>query len=435
MDSRAILAILNEELALATGCTEPAAIAFAAATAASRLGEDLPERIAVLASGNMIKNAMAAGIPGIDKTGAAYAAAIGASGGDPAAGLLVFERLRPGAIERAERLVREGRVSLGLADTPERLYIDVAVAGRTREARVVISGAHTRVALIEENGRAVERRDDASGSAAGAQGGKGLEAVREPLSLRAIYGFIETVDTKDPGLDIVRESIRVNGAIAEAGLREPYGLRIGRALRARQAAGLACRDLVNEAVCLTAAGADARMAGAPYAVVSNSGSGNQGITATMPVVAAGTWLGAGDERVLRAVTLSHLVAIHAKSGFGRLSAFCGAAVAAMGAACGVTYLLGGDEAAVERAVQNMVGSVTGMICDGAKADCALKISTCVNAAMQAALLAVEGVRVDGAEGINEEDAERSLANFAALSADCSEALDARILAMMTSKGS
>jgi len=429
MDKQAmndILDILNEELVLATGCTEPAAFAFATATAAARLGGERPERVTVLASGNMIKNAMSAGIPGTPYTGAAYAVAIGAAGGDPGRGLLVFDALRPGAFEEAERLVAEKRVSVGVADVAERLYVDVRVEGNTRSARAVLAGSHTRIALVEEDG-AVVFEASAAGSAEGsADDGRAL-------SVKAIYEFAQSLDTGDSGLDIVRQSIRVNGAISREGLDKAYGLQIGRALRARQAEGVVCRDMVNEAVCVTTAGADARMAGARLPVISNSGSGNQGITATMPVVAVSAWLKADEGKTLRAVALSHLVSIHIKRSFGRLSAFCGAAVAAIGASCGVTYLLGGDELAIERSIQNMVGNVTGMICDGAKADCALKIHTCVHAAMQAALMAMDGVRVSRMEGINEEDVEKTIANFTSLSANCSSVVDAHILRMMTSK--
>lgn len=423
---RGFINILNEELVLATGCTEPAALAFVAATAATRLGGESPERVSVLASGNMIKNAMSAGIPGTPYTGAAYAAAIGAAGGDPGRGLLVFDALRPGAFDAAERLVAGKRVSVGVADVAERLYVDVRVEGKTRSARAVLSGSHTHIVRVEENGTVVFEAPPVSCADDGATGGRAL-------SVKAIYEFAQSLDTGDSGLDIVRQSILVNEAISKEGLDNAYGLQIGRALRARQADGIVCRDMVNEAVCVTTAGADARMAGARIPVISNSGSGNQGITATMPVVAVSSWLKADEDKTLRAVALSHLVAIHVKESFGRLSAFCGAAVAAIGASCGVTYLLGGDEAAVERSIQNMVGNVTGMICDGAKADCALKIFTCVHAAMQAALMAVDGVRVSRMEGINEEDVEKTIANFASLSANCSDVVDASILRMMTSK--
>ena len=195
--------------------------------------------------------------------------------------------------------------------------------------------------------------------------------------------------------------------------------------------GLMTRDLTTNSMIAAAAGADARMAGAPVSVVANSGSGNQGITATMPVVAAARWLDIDEPTMLRAVTLSNLIAIRIKSKFGRLSNLCGATVAGSGAACGITYLLGGGFHEICCAIQNMVGNVTGMVCDGAKADCALKISTCVNAACQAAAMGARGVRVQSTDGIVEENVERTLDNFAILSTHGTS--DSVILDLMLNK--
>ena len=200
----------------------------------------------------------------------------------------------------------------------------------------------------------------------------------------------------------------MNSVISDEGLSKEYGLAIGRNLDLNCRKGLMTRDLTTNSMIAAAAGADARMAGAPVSVVANSGSGNQGITATMPVVAAARWLDIDEPTMLRAVTLSNLIAIRIKSKFGRLSNLCGATVAGTGAACGITYLLGGGYHEICCAIQNMVGNVTGMVCDGAKADCALKISTCVNAACQAAAMGTRGVRVQSTDGIVEENVERTL---------------------------
>ena len=231
--------------------------------------------------------------------------------------------------------------------------------------------------------------------------------------------------------DIIRSAVQVNTTISNEGLSKEYGLAIGRNLELNCRKGLMTRDLTTNAMVIASAGADARMAGAPVSVVANSGSGNQGITATMPVVATARWLDIDEEKMLRAVTLSNLIAIRIKAKFGRLSNLCGATVAATGAACGIAYLLGGGYHEVCCTIQNMVGNVTGMVCDGAKADCALKISTCVNAACQAAAMGVRGVRVQSTDGIVEHNVEYTLDNFATLSTHGTS--DSVILDLMLNK--
>ncbi|MEG0804538.1 MAG: L-serine ammonia-lyase, iron-sulfur-dependent, subunit alpha, partial [Pygmaiobacter sp.] len=410
------------EMELATGCTEPAAIALTAAYAGEKLREagDTIERVTVLASVNMIKNAMAAGIPGTNYTGIEYAAVIGALGGASAEQLQVISHADKAAYPVGEALVKAGKVTVDVAPVPQKLYIDVVVSGKTHVAHAIIANLHTNLVLLELDGNILVEKDAAEGS-----GGSGIspDEISAYLSVAKIYHFIdkELDPMKDP-IDIIRQSIAVNTAISEAGLAEEYGLHIGRTLEKNCKEGTRMRDMVTNAMIVTTAGADARMAGAPYSVVANSGSGNQGITATMPVVATAKWLDIGEEKMLRAVTLSNLMTIYIKSRFGRLSALCGATVASTGAACGITYLLGGDAEAVSRAVHNMMGNVTGMLCDGAKADCALKISTCVNAAVQAALMAIDGVRVQNTDGIVETDVERTIVNFATLGNEGSSAM-------------
>lgn len=428
MNKQKIIDILNSEMKLATGCTEPAAIALTAAVAAKHLRGEQAERIEVRASGNMIKNAMAAGIPGTPFTGIEYAAAVGAVGGDPAKELQVIEGVSPEVWQKAQELVKRKRVSVSVADTPEKLYIDISLSAPSARSRAVISGTHTHVSLIEENGAEVYRNAGTAGD-----GGVSPEEIRSLLSVAGIYGFVNQVDPEHDPLDIIRQSISFNSAISEEGLKNDYGLKIGKTLKAELCDGIRSDDLITNAMYVTSAAADARMAGAPFSVVSNSGSGNQGITTTMPVVAVARWIDADGDQMIRAVTLSNLIAIYIKSKFGRLSALCGATVAATGAACGIAYVLGGDLKAVEYAIQNMIGNVTGMLCDGAKADCALKICTCTNAAMQAALMALRGVHVEKTDGIVEEDVEKSIDNFTTLGNRGSIAMDSLVLDMMLEK--
>jgi len=258
------------------------------------------------------------------------------------------------------------------------------------------------------------------------------EQIAEFLTVRSIWDYCtEELDPMHDPIDIIRSAVQVNTTISNEGLSKEYGLAIGRNLELNCRKGLMTRDLTTNAMVIASAGADARMAGAPVSVVANSGSGNQGITATMPVVATARWLDIDEEKMLRAVTLSNLIAIRIKAKFGRLSNLCGATVAATGAACGIAYLLGGGYHEVCCTIQNMVGNVTGMVCDGAKADCALKISTCVNAACQAAAMGVRGVRVQSTDGIVEHNVEYTLDNFATLSTHGTS--DSVILDLMLNK--
>ena len=299
---------------------------------------------------------------------------------------------------------------------------DIVVTERCGQdyARVRIADYHTNICRIEKNGTVlyeVPLLDETVQEDA--------RADRSLLNMQDIWDFAETADLRDVA-DLLERQIRYNNAIAEEGLLGDYGANIGRVLLTTYG-----NDVSNRAKAKAAAGSDARMNGCELPVIINSGSGNQGITATMPVVATARWLDIDEEKMLRAVTLSNLIAIRIKAKFGRLSNLCGATVAATGAACGIAYLLGGGYHEVCCTIQNMVGNVTGMVCDGAKADCALKISTCVNAACQAAAMGVRGVRVQSTDGIVEHNVEYTLDNFATLSTHGTS--DSVILDLMLNK--
>ena len=368
--------ILNSEMELATGCTEPGAVALTAAEAGCalrRAGANTVEEVLVSASVNIIKNAMSAGIPGTSYEGMDYAAAIGAVGGEPVHLLEVMNYVAPEQVEQAAALVKAGKVKVEVAQVPQKLYVDVTVKGEGHTGRAVVRDLHTNVVLVQQDG---ETTLDKTNAAAQSPDGRDLvppEEIAAFLTVKSIWDYCtEELDPLHDPIDIIRSAVKVNTAISEEGLSKEYGLAIGRNLELNCRKGLMTRDLTTNAMIIASAGADARMAGAPVSVVANSGSGNQGITATMPVVAAARWLDIDEEKMLRAVTLSNLIAIRIKSKFGRLSNLCGATVAGTGAACGITYLLGGGYHEICCAIQNMVGNVTGMVCDGAKADCARK---------------------------------------------------------------
>ena len=434
MEKSMFFRILDSEMQLATGCTEPGAIALTAAHAGAqlrRMGDTLTG-LSVLASTNVIKNAMAAGIPGTSYTGIPYAAAIGAVAADPDKQLEVINGVSDAVYHAAEALVQAGAVSVSQAKVPQKLFIDVTASGEHHTARAVIADAHTNLILLEADGEEVFKAQP--GGAEGEGSGVSPEEIAEFLTVRKIFDFCDReLDPEHDPIDIIRSAVKVNSAICDEGMRKDYGLAIGPNLARNCEDGDMQRDMVLNSMIVTTAGADARMAGAPFSVVTNSGSGNQGITTTMPVVSLARYKNIPEDKMLRAVTLSNLIAIRIKSKFGRLSAMCGASVAGTGAACGIVYLLGGGYEEIGRCVHNMIGDVAGMLCDGAKADCSLKISTCVNAAFQAAFMSLRGVRVQSTDGIVETDVEKTMDNFARLGNQGSGPLDAVILDMMLSK--
>ena len=399
METKLFLDVLNKELKVALGCTEPIAIAYGAALAMKYVKGEEALDIRVNASGNVIKNAMAVSIPGTNSSGINLAAALGALlNSDAGQQLEVLSGLKKQDIEDAKSMVSDGLITVNVASSKKKLYIEVIVTTEISKSRVVIEDSHTNVVLIEVDGEEIiNKRSRADVEEANVN--------YTFMNLETIWEFVNKSDLKD--LDIIRKSIALNKEIALEGLENDHGLGVGKNIAMYIEKGLLGDDLANRAMALTAAGSDARMDGATKSVMSNSGSGNQGILATLPVVAIGEKLAITEEKLVRGVLLSHLVTIYIKSKFGVLSALCGATIAGTGASCGIAYLLDGGFNAVKFAVQNMLGNVTGMVCDGAKAGCALKVSTCTNAAVQAALLAIEGLSVHSTEGIVEADPEKN----------------------------
>ncbi len=419
------LELLSRELVVALGCTEPIAVAYAAALAREHVRDSEVVAVDVFVSGNVVKNAMAVTIPGTGHCGVDMAAALGVVAGDAAKNLEVLSGVGEKDIKAAEDLVRRGIVNVKVADSDKKLYIEVNIHTTGSCAKAIVADEHTKIDLVEVDGQVINRSEES-----GPQPDEGAEELSF-LSIDSIWDFVEHADIRD--LDIIRHSIDLNGVIAAEGLRTPYGLQVGMMIQDNIEKKILGDDIVNHATALTAAAADARMAGCPLPVVSNSGSGNQGISATVPVLAVGRRLGASEERILRAVTLSHLIAIFIKSKFGRLSALCGAIISGTGAACGIAYLLGGDVAAVKMAIQNMLGNVTGMLCDGAKPGCALKVATCTNAAAQSALLAVRGFGIKPTDGIIETSPVHSIDNLCRIGNQGTIEMDKIILDIMLNK--
>lgn len=419
---RQFIAILRHEVVPALGCTEPVAIALAAARAAEVLGAPV-ERICVAVSGNLLKNGMGVGVPGTGRTGLDIAAAVGALGGKAGLGLEVLRDLTPAQAEEGKALVEAGRVEVTLAECDDLLFADVRVSGGGHNARAILRHEHTNIVLVEKDGHPVFATDD---TAAYAQ-----KTSEWPLNMEKIHDFATNAPL--PMIDFILEAARMNMAVAEEGLRHRYGLQVGKVIEENIGKRLLSDDSSTYAMKLTAAAADARMDGVAMPVMSNSGSGNQGITCTVPVAAFASRLGTSDEHLARALIMSHLAAIHIKRHLGRLSALCGATVAATGASCGIVMLLGGGLPQIANAVKNMVGNVAGMICDGAKTSCALKVASSVSAAIQAAFMGMSELTVSGQDGIVSGDLEQSIRNLGRLASEGMAGTDKVILDIMVRK--
>jgi L-cysteine desulfidase len=424
MKTETFISILSNELVVALGCTEPVAIALAAAKARTYVDGKI-DKITVLASAGIIKNALAVGIPGTGQTGIDFVAALGAIAGNAEKQLEVLADINPAAIAEARAMVEQGISVVHLADTPSKLYIEVIIEAQQRYAKVVITDNHTNITLIEVDGKVVDTGGCANASF------KSSKEERSALTIDSIVDFVNTVDLGE--LHLVRQSIELNRKAGLDGLTHSYGLEVGKTIKENVQLGVLSDDLISHAMALAAAGSDARMAGSTLPVMANSGSGNQGIAATNPVVAAAERLGASEEQLIRAVALSHLITIHIKSKFGRLSALCGVTVSGTGASCGITYLLGGGKPEIRAAIQNMLGNVTGMMCDGAKGGCAMKVATCTSAAVQSALLASKGKSISSTNGFIENDVEKTIDNFCRIGNEATSEMDKLVLEMMLNK--
>ena len=417
-----ILQILHREAVAALGCTEPVACALACAKCRETLGQ-IPQHIDVQVSGNIYKNGMGVGIPGTGMTGLPIAAALGAVCGHTEYGLEVLKEVLQGDnLPRAKALLPAVNITLK-EDAPDKLYVDARATAGNDTARVVIIHAHTNIILVEKNGDTLFRQDAPAGTPA--------DTPRAPeLSVQRVWDFIHEVNLAD--IEFILDGAAMNSAISDAGLKQAYGLQIGRTLKENIDKGLLRDDLLNEALIRATAASDARMDGCPKPVMTNSGSGNQGITVYLPVIVAAEKLGASRNQLARALAFSNLIAAHIHYYLGHLSALCGIMIAATGAASAITYLMGGNLQQVNNAIKTMCSGLTGMMCDGAKQGCALKVYSGVSAAIQAALLAVQGITPHN-DGIVEDDIEQTIRNVGRVGTEGMEETDHTILRIMCNK--
>ncbi len=397
-----IIELLHKEVKPALGCTEPIAVALAAAKASEILDAPAAE-VAVEVSGNILKNGMGVGIPGTDMIGLNIAAALGAICGKSVYGLEVLKDLTPDDVEKAKKMVAENMVSISLANTSKLLYVKVTVRNRNDEAWTVIEDDHDKIVETGHNGEICNLRNGCDGKAP-----TDKSTLDYKLTVKEIYSFTKSVAYDD--IKFILGDRDLNLALAREGLEGSYGLGVGKAIRENQHE-IFGDDFMSFAMGMTAAASDARMAGCKLPAMSNSGSGNQGITVSVPVITYAIKYDVDDERLARALILSNLVAIHIKGYLGKLSALCGCVIASTGSACGIVYLQGGSYDQICATIKNMIGNITGMVCDGAKVGCAMKVASGVSCAIQSAVLALRGKCVCETDGIIDKDIEKTIRNL------------------------
>ena len=418
-----IIALVKREVVPAIGCTEPMAVALAVAKAKEVLG-GVPKLIAVSLSANMLKNAMGVGIPGTGMVGLPIAIALGALAGKSEYQLEVLKDITPELVEEGKGYIAQNRIKiLQKKDTDEKLYIEVECHNGDDYVQVIISGMHTHFSYIAKNGNVLlddrvktEAKDDSE----------------DPkLDMRTVYEFATTAPISE--IHFILETAELNKRAAEMSLNNRFGHGLGRTIFMEPKSQFFGNGIYSKILSYTSAACDARMAGVKVPVMSNSGSGNQGIAATLPVWVFAKERLKSEEELTRALMLSHLTVIYIKQSFGRLSPLCGCVVAATGSACGLTYLMDGTYEQIVYAVKNMIANITGMICDGAKPSCSLKVATGVSTAVLSSMLAIEDEVVSSAEGIIDDDVDRCVQNMASIGTHGMSATDSLVLDIMTRK--
>ncbi len=420
--------ILKNELLTALGCTEPICIAYCSAVMRKALGKE-PERIRAFCSGNLIKNAQGAGVPNSGgMKGIAASAILGAVGGNPAKQLELLTEITPEQIEHAKALLEKGICETILLENEEdnlQVIIRGEADGHTAEAE--LKHTHTNICRVERDGKEVPFEHQKTETAvSGSQAD--IEALSREMTVRGIIEYAENVDPKQAGLkDLICRQIQYNTQISEEGLHSEWGASVGKVILKRG------DNVRARAVASAAAGSDARMSGCEMPVVINSGSGNQGITVTMPVVRYAEEFGKDEEDLIRALLISNLIAIHIKAAYGRLSAFCGAVSAATGAGAAITWMAGGSYEQICDTITNTLGTISGMICDGAKPSCASKIASAVDTAITAHEMAMLQKSFHSGEGLIKEDIEATIRSIGRMASEGMVSTDRKILELMLEK--
>lgn len=419
-----VMEILKEEIVPAEGCTEPIAIALVAAKVKEVLGE-IPDKVQIYTSGNIIKNVKSVIVPNSGgMVGIETSAAMGIIAGDCKKDMMVISEVTEKDMEKVRKYLNETKIEVIHEKTPINLYVRIEAFHKNESALVEIQYLHTNVTRIEKNGKVLINRGSSEESF------KTPHSDRKVLTIDLIYNLAKTIDIKriEPLFDRV---IKMNSAIAEEGLKGKYGVNIGSSIQKNIGIGVYGNDRRNNCASYAAAGSDARMSGCPLPVMTTSGSGNQGMTASLPIIKYCKMRGFKKEKLIRALFLSHLSTIHIKTQVGRLSAYCGAMCAAAGASGAISFLIGGDYQDVSHAIVNTLANVSGIICDGAKPSCAMKIATGIYASFDSATLAFYHNDLHGGEGIVGEDVEATIRNIGELAKLGMKQTDETILEIMT----
>ena len=416
--------ILKEELVPAMGCTEPIALAYCAAKARETLG-CMPDRCLVEASGNIIKNVKSVIVPNTDGLkGIEAAAAAGIAGGDASRELEVVAGVTAEQKTEMKEYLSRNVIDVKPLESEEVLDMIVTVWNGEDVAKIRIAGHHTNIVLVEKNGKILYQSETVKTEEKKDQADAGM-TDRSLLDVYDIYDFADTVDIDDVK-EVLDRQIAYNSAISREGLEHDWGANIGSVLLKTRG-----NDIRTRARAAAAAGSDARMSGCELPVVINSGSGNQGMTVSLPVLEYAAYLNVEEEKIYRALTLANLLAIHQKTGIGRLSAYCGAVSAGCGAGCGIAYLYGADQETVAQTLVNAVAIASGMICDGAKPSCAAKIATAVEAGILGYEMCREGQEFEDGEGIVAQDVEHTIKNVGRLGKYGMRETDKEIIRIMT----
>ena len=427
--------ILNLEVAPALGCTEPVAIALGTAAAAAIIGDDPIEMVEIWVDPNIYKNGIAVAIPGTEGlTGLDMAGALGAIVRAPHLKLQVLDPLNDEMVALAKTLISEGKTKVNLLKEKQGLYIRAVVKNGAHQAEAIIENAHDNIVSLKRDGEPFaetkkrSETEDKSRSTTLPE----LEKWLRGLKLKQLFELIDNLDDKDLGF--IRQGVTYNMRLAKYGLKHGSGLGIGKTLDRLARQRLIKRDMILAARILTSSASDARMAGVKMPAMSSAGSGNHGLTAILPIWAVKGYLDCLDEDVLKAIALSHIITAYVKSYTGRLSAVCGCSVAAgAGATAGIAYLLGGTITHIAGAIKNLTEDLAGVICDGAKAGCSLKLATAAGTAVQAALFALQGVQVKPTDGIIGQSPEKTMQNIGELSTQGMIETDRTILKIMLEK--
>ena len=414
---KSLIQIVERDVVPALGCTEPISLALAAATAAKYLGKT-PERIEAKVSPNLMKNGLGVAVPGTGMVGLPIAAAIGALGGDPEGELEVLKHITPEQVSQAKAMLDKKLVNVDIHQTDHILYSEAVLFADNDRVKVAIQDQHTNIILIEKNGAVVfEKEHDECADC-------DPYDIFKQVSAREIFEF--SCEVQLDKSRFIGQAAELNRALSNEGLRENYGLHIGRTLRKQVGSGLMSDDLLSKIMIETTAASDARMGGATLPAMSNSGSGNQGIAATMPVVVVADYLNVSEEKRLRALFLSHLMAIYIHSKLPKLSA-------SMGSCAGIAYLLTGKFETVSMGICSMIGDISGIICDGASNSCAMKVSTSVASGYKSVLMAMDETHVTGNEGIVEHDLDRTIDNLCSIASKSMHHIDRQVIEIMVSK--